>query len=253
MENTPITTLITGASSGFGAAMARRLHLRGHRLLLNARRADRMETLIRDLDPRGDRGHRALVFDVRDRAAVEASAAQIRSEIPELDVLINNAGLALGLGGIDQGNPDHWDAMVDTNVKGLLYVTRAFLPMMNPGAHILNIGSVAGKQVYPNGNVYCASKHAVDALSRAMRLDLLERGIKVSNIAPGMAETEFSLVRFEGDAAKAASVYQGLKPLTAEDIAETADWILSRPAHVCINDVLIMPSAQADAIRTLRR
>jgi NADP-dependent 3-hydroxy acid dehydrogenase YdfG len=252
MEIASTTTLITGASSGFGAAIAKRLHLRGHRLLLNARREDRLDAMIREFDPNGSRGHQALVFDVRDRSAVEASAQILSESIGEIDVLINNAGLALGMGPIDRGDVEDWDVMIDTNVKGLLYTTRAFLPLMKPGGHIINIGSIAGRQVYENGNVYCASKFAVDALSRAMRIDLLERGIKVSQIAPGMADTEFSTVRFKGDSDKAAAVYRGLKPLSAEDVAEAADWILSRPAHVCINDLLIMPAAQADASRSHR-
>jgi NADP-dependent 3-hydroxy acid dehydrogenase YdfG len=169
-------------------------------------------------------------------------------------VLINNAGLAAGLGSIQSGNIDHWERMIDTNIKGLLYITRAVSKLMidNKKGHIINIGSIAGKEVYANGNVYCATKHAVDALNKGMRIDLLAHNIKVTAINPGMVETEFSIVRFDGDEQKAKNVYAGLQPLTPEDIAETIYWVANRPAHVNINDLVIMPTVQASATNVIR-
>ena len=189
----------------------------------------------------------SLNFDVRNREEVESVVKNLPEEWKNIDILVNNAGLAVGLSHIDDGDTDDWDRMIDTNVKGLLYVTRAVSPLMvaRKSGHIFNISSIAGKEVYENGNVYCASKHAVDALSRSMRIDLLKHNIKVTNIAPGMAETEFSLVRFHGDEEKAKEVYKGIEALTAEDIAEVIYYCATLPAHVCINDLVsLLPHRQ---------
>jgi NADP-dependent 3-hydroxy acid dehydrogenase YdfG len=239
---------ITGATSGFGEATAHIFAENGWNLILTGRRAERLEKLKNDLKTDYPIDVYTLCFDVRNEGAVfeavESLPAAIRSKI---HILVNNAGLAVGRGPIDEGLIDDWDRMVDTNVKGLLYVTRAVVPYLkkNKQGHIFNIASIAGKEVYPGGNVYCATKHAVDALSKAMRIDLVEYGIKVTNIAPGAAETEFSIVRFKGDENVASSVYDGFEPLVARDIAETIYFVATRPAHVTINDLTIMPTAQA--------
>lgn len=243
------TVLITGASSGIGAACARILAREGsYRLLLCARRLDRLSDLtteIQSLYPSTE--IYSFVLDVRDNTKVKESIHALPVEWQNIDVLINNAGLSQGLEPIQDGDTDDWDRMIDTNIKGLLYVSKAVIPLLKKSAlaHIVNIGSIAGKEVYPNGNVYCATKHAVDALNKSMRIDLLPFGIKVTAINPGMVETEFSEVRFKGDKEKAKNVYRGVTPLSGTDIAETISFILSRPAHVNINDLLIMPTAQA--------
>lgn len=243
------TVLITGASSGIGAACAMVLAKEGnYRLLLCARRADRLATLSREiLDSYPTTDIHTFVLDVRDNSKVKESIHTLPETWQNIDILINNAGLSQGLDAIQDGDTEDWDRMIDTNVKGLLYVSRAVIPLLKNSAqaHIVNIGSIAGKEVYPNGNVYCASKHAVDALNKAMRIDLLPFGIKVTAINPGMVETEFSEVRFKGDKERAKSVYNGVIPLSGIDIAETISFVLSRPAHVNINDLLIMPTAQA--------
>jgi len=244
------TVLITGASSGIGAACAKVLAKEGnYRLLLCARREEKLAELKVELQQfvLGLEVH-TFVLDVRNRDEVLTSIENLPSEWKNVDVLINNAGLSQGLDALQDGDLEDWDRMIDTNVKGLLYVTKAVssLLKLSNNAHIVNIGSIAGKEVYPNGNVYCATKHAVDALNKAMRIDLLPFGIKVSAINPGMVETEFSEVRFHGDKERAKSVYTGLTPLSGEDIAETIAFVLSRPAHVNINDLLIMPTAQAN-------
>ncbi|MFN8712448.1 MAG: SDR family oxidoreductase [Bacteroidota bacterium] len=243
------TILITGASAGFGKATAELFAANGWNIIITGRRKVRLELLERQLREKYDVDVLSLVFDVRNSADVKTVFSNLPENWNEIDVLINNAGLAAGLSSIQDGNIDDWEQMIDTNVKGLLYVTRAVAPLMQARkkGHIVNIGSIAGKEVYANGNVYCATKHAVDALTKAMRIDLLQHNIKVSQIAPGMAETEFSLVRFKGDEQRAKSVYAGLQPLTAEDIAETIFWVVNRPAHVNINDILIMPAAQANS------
>jgi 3-hydroxy acid dehydrogenase / malonic semialdehyde reductase len=243
------TILITGASAGFGKATAELFAANGWNIIITGRRKVRLELLERQLREKYDVNVLSLVFDVRNNADVKTVFSNLPENWNEIDVLINNAGLAAGLSAIQDGNIDDWEQMIDTNVKGLLYVTRAVAPLMQARkkGHIVNIGSIAGKEVYANGNVYCATKHAVDALTKAMRIDLLQHNIKVSQIAPGMAETEFSLVRFKGDEQRAKSVYAGLQPLTAEDIAETIFWVVNRPAHVNINDILIMPAAQANS------
>lgn len=239
---------ITGATSGIGEATARVLSREGYKLVLCGRRADRLKTLEKSLAQNEDMVH-TLTFDVRDRAAVEEAYASLPEALKPIDILINNAGNAHGLDAIHTGNVDDWDAMLDINVKGLLYVSKVIIPGMitNGSGHIINIGSIAGKEVYPQGNVYCASKYAVDALTQGMRIDLNAHNIKVSAINPGMVETEFSLVRFKGDAEKAQKVYEGLKPLTAADVAEVISFVLSRPAHVNIADLLLLPTAQATA------
>lgn len=243
--------LITGATAGFGEACAHEFAKKGYSLIITGRRKERLEKLQSILTEQYPVKVISLSFDVRNETEViEAIGSLEHLGVSSISILINNAGLAVGRGPIDTGLSDDWDQMIDTNVKGLLYVSRAVIPLIkqNEGQrHIINIASIAGKEVYPGGNVYCASKHAVDALSRAMRIDLLPYQIKVTNIAPGAAETEFSLVRFKGDQSTADSVYEGFDPLLAQDIAETAYFVASRPAHVNINDIVIMPAAQASA------
>jgi hypothetical protein len=242
------TALITGATAGFGEACAQEFAQNGWNLILTGRRKERLNALKSEIEASHGVSVLPLCFDVRDNEAVKRVIASIPNEMQSnICLLINNAGLAVGKGPIDEGQIDDWERMIDTNVKGLLYVSKAAIPILkqNGNAQIINIGSIAGKQVYPGGNVYCASKHAVDALSQAMRIDLVSHGIKVTNIAPGAAETEFSVVRFKGDQAAADSVYQGYQPLLAKDIAETAYFAATRPPHVTLNDIVIMPTAQA--------
>jgi len=240
--------LITGASSGFGAATVKLFASKGYGLVLMARRKDKLEDLVQDLSEHIE-AH-ILVADVRDEEVVRSAINSLPEHVKtSLSILVNNAGLAVGKGPIDSGLIEDWDRMIDTNVKGLLYVSRAVIPLLkaNNKGHIINIASIAGKEVYPGGNVYCATKHAVDALSRAMRIDLINHNIKVSNLAPGAAETEFSIVRFKGNEAQAKSVYDGYSPLVAQDIAETLWFMCSRPEHVNVNDITLMASAQASA------
>lgn len=258
MELSPII-LVTGATSGFGEAIARRFAAEGWRVIITGRRRDRLEVLKRELEGlhgtlEGGTVVHALRFDVRDASDVKRAFASLPDDRRGIDVLVNNAGLAAGLDPIQDGDPDDWDRMIDTNIKGLLNVSRAVIPGMiaRGRGHIINIGSTAGKEVYPKGNVYCASKHAVDALTKGMRQDLLPHGIKVTQIAPGLAETEFSLVRFHGDAEKAKKPYEGIEPLHGEDIAELVHFAASRPAHVCINDLVVTPTAQANSTLTHR-
>lgn len=239
--------LITGATSGIGEATARLLAKNKYNLILCGRRRDRLDKLREELSAQTK--VTTLSFDVRDYEAVKSALNSLEAEWKKIDVLINNAGNAHGLDPIHRGSVEDWDAMMDINVKGLLYVSREVTPGMTQqkSGHIINIGSVAGKEVYPNGNVYCASKFAVDALTKGMRIDLNPFGIKVTSIHPGMVETEFSLVRFKGDAQKADSVYKGLKPLTGADIADVILYVLSTPDHVVIADMLVFPKAQASA------
>ena len=239
---------ITGASSGFGAATAKLFASKGYGLVLMARRKEKLQALAKEL-PKNIETH-LLVADVRDESLVSKAIDGLPEHIRKnLSILVNNAGLAVGKGPIDQGLIEDWDRMVDTNLKGLLYVSRAVIPLFktNRKGHIINVASIAGKEVYPGGNVYCATKHAVDALSRAMRIDLVNYNIKVSNLAPGAAETEFSIVRFKGNEGLAKSVYDGYDPLVAQDIAETLWFICSRPEHVNVNDLTLMATAQASA------
>ena len=242
------TILITGATSGFGEACARKFAASGDHLIITGRRKERLESLQRELQP----GVRVLplVFDVRDRKAVFDAIATIPDPWRKIDILINNAGLALGRDYFDEADLDDWDTMIDTNVKGLLYTSKAVLPLMIPTGkgHIINLGSVAGKDIYEKGNAYCGSKFAVDAISHSMRIDLLRHGIKVTAIHPGAAETEFSIVRFKGDETQAKKIYQGFTPLTAEDVADVIHYCASLPPHVCINDLVLTTLAQADGI-----
>jgi len=239
--------LITGATSGIGEATARLLAKNDFNLIICGRRENRLMDLQAEISSNCD--VLTLSFDVRDKEDVFKKIGGLPEEWKSIDILINNAGNAHGLDPIQSGSIDDWDAMMDINVKGLLYVSKVVIPGMierNSG-HIINIGSVAGKEVYPNGNVYCASKYAVDAISQGMRIDLNQAGIKVSGVNPGLVNTEFSSVRFKGDDEKAENVYKGLEPLTGHDIAELILFILTRPAHVNIADSLIFPAAQASA------
>jgi len=237
--------LITGATSGIGKATAELLANEGYNLILCGRRGERLEMLNEMLSQKSR--IRTLSFDVRDREKVVAEIGGLEDEWKEIDILLNNAGNAHGLAPIQEGSIDDWDAMIDINVKGLLYVSKAVVPGMveRKSGHIINIGSIAGKEVYPNGNVYCASKFAVDAINQGMRIDLNQYGIKVTAINPGLVETEFSLVRFKGDKERANDNYQGYKPLSAKDIAEVVLFTIQRPSHVNISDLIILPTAQA--------
>jgi len=239
--------LITGATSGIGAACAHLFAAQGYNLVLLGRREQLLTDLSKHLEDKYAVEIKKIVADVRDNEDLSYRLETLPQQWKKIDVLINNAGLSLGLDPIDKGSIDDWDTMIDTNVKGLLYTTRIVSNWMitRKSGHIINIGSIAGKEVYPNGNVYCATKHAVDALNKSMRIDLLPHGIKVTAINPGMVETEFSKVRFKGDEGRAKKVYDGLEPLIANDIAEAIWFVVSRPAHVNINDMLIMPTAQA--------
>lgn len=237
---------VTGASSGIGEACARIFAGSGARLLLCARRKDRLEKLTEDLKRRFGTDSHAFTLDVRNRNEVNTSVDRLPKEWQSVDVLINNAGLARGLSKLHEGNIDDWEEMIDTNVKGLLYVSRRIIPgMVKRGkGDIINIGSIAGHEVYPNGNVYCATKHAVDALTKGLRIDLVNTSLRVCTVDPGLVETEFSIVRFHGNNQKANDVYKGLKPLTAADIAETVFYCASRPEHVQIAEVILMPTSQ---------
>jgi len=246
--------LITGASSGIGEACAHLFAQQGYNLILLGRRENLLEKVAQQLIDKYSIEVKKIQADVRDKENINYVLETLPAAWKHVDVLINNAGLSQGLDPIDKGSTDDWDTMIDTNVKGLLYVTKVVSNWMiaQKKGHIINIGSVAGKEVYANGNVYCATKHAVDALNKAMRIDLLPYGIKVTAIHPGMVETEFSIVRFKGDEARAKKVYDGFEPLHAQDVAEAIWFAVSRPAHVNINDMLIMPTAQATAT-TLKR
>jgi 3-hydroxy acid dehydrogenase / malonic semialdehyde reductase len=248
------TVLITGASSGIGRACAVAFAQAGARLVLCARRHDRLESLRTALEATHGTQTLTIELDVRDRTAVERALATLPAPFADVDVLVNNAGLAAGLAPLQEGDPDDWELMVDTNVKGLLWITRTVVPRMaaRGRGHVINIGSIAGRETYPGGAVYCASKAAVDRITAGLRMDLLGTGVKVSTVDPGMVDTEFSLVRFHGDAERAHDVYAGMVPLTAEDIAETVVWVADRPAHVQVADVVIFPTAQASATRVAR-
>ncbi|WP_231463226.1 MULTISPECIES: SDR family NAD(P)-dependent oxidoreductase [unclassified Pedobacter] len=239
--------LITGATSGIGEASAHIFAQNGYNLILVARREERLKKIAHHLEDKYAITVQQIVADVRDKNNITTLFEALPADWKNVDVLINNAGLSQGLEPIDKGNTDDWDTMMDTNVKGLLYVTRVVSNWMipNQSGHIVNIGSIAGLEVYPNGNVYCASKHAVDALTKAMRIDLLPHKIKVTSINPGAVETEFSVVRFKGDADRAKKVYENFEPLIADDIADAIWYAVSRPKHVNINDMLVMPTAQA--------
>jgi NADP-dependent 3-hydroxy acid dehydrogenase YdfG len=241
----PKIAFITGATSGIGRAAALALAEVGYQIIATGRRADRLAELEKEMK----QSVRTLQFDVRDKEAVQAAIGSLPEEWRQIDVLLNNAGNAHGLSPIQTGDVQDWEMMLDINVKGLLYVSREIIPLMisRQKGHIINIGSVAGKEVYANGNVYCASKFAVDALTQGMRLDLNKEGIKVSEINPGLVHTEFSEVRFKGDTERAATVYQGFEPLVAEDIADLIVFMVTRPPHVNLAEILILPTAQASA------
>lgn len=249
-----MVALITGATSGIGKSTAIEFAKNGYDVIITGRRQDRLidlknmitkDYLVKVLE---------LCFDVMDEKQVEKAIHSISGDFKRIDVLVNNAGLAAGLSALQDGSLDHWEQMIDTNIKGLLYVTKhvAKILIENKKGHIINVGSIAAKEVYANGNVYCATKHAVDALSKGMRIDFLQHGIKVSAVNPGLVETEFSKVRFDGDEERAKKVYENIVPLKPEDIAETIYWMASRPEHVNINDVIIMPTIQANATTILR-
>jgi 3-hydroxy acid dehydrogenase / malonic semialdehyde reductase len=244
------TALVTGASSGIGEACARALAAAGARVILCARRGQRLTALAEEL---GTEAY-VLELDVRDRDQVTAAIRALPEGWSDIDLLLNNAGLAAGADPLPAGEPDHWDRMLDTNVKGLLWVTRAVVPGMIDRGHgdVINIGSIAGRETYPGGAVYCASKAAVDRITAGLRMDLLGTGIRVTAIDPGLVETEFSTVRFDGDQERAAAVYQGMQPLRGSDIAEVVVWTVGRPRHVQIADVLVLPTAQASATRVAR-
>ena len=239
--------LITGATSGIGEATARIFADHGIDLIICGRREKRLQSL-KEILSRKVKVH-TLTFDVRDKDNVFKSIEDLPAEWKKIDILINNAGNAHGYDPIHEGSLDDWESMIDINVKGLLYVSKAVIPGMveRRAGHVINIGSIAGKEVYPNGNVYCASKHAVDAINNGMRIDLIKYGIKVSQVSPGLVDTEFTLVRFKGDKQRSKSVYNGMKPLTGDDIADLILFIVTRPAHVNISDSIIFPTAQASS------
>ncbi|MBD1873909.1 SDR family oxidoreductase [Nodosilinea sp. FACHB-131] len=249
------TVLITGASSGIGAACARQLAAAGARLILAARRQEPLQTLAAELQQQHSSEVLTVVLDVRQPEAVSGAIAELPEAWQAIDVLINNAGLSRGLDKQYEAPLDDWEAMIDTNIKGLLYVTRAVVPGMvaRGHGHVVNVGSIAGRQTYPGGSVYCATKAAVRSLSEGLKLDLLGTSVRVTNIDPGLVETEFSLVRFGGDRDRAQGVYQGMTPLTGDDVADVIVFAVTRPAHVNISDVMLMPTAQASVFHTHRQ
>jgi len=246
---------VTGASAGIGEGTAQAFAAQGAKILMCARRAERLEKLAQTLEYEYNVAVHYFRLDVRDQPAVDKAVAGLPPEWRAIDILVNNAGLSRGLDKLPQGLLDDWEEMIDTNVKGLLYVSRAVIPgMLERGrGHVINIGSIAGREVYPAGNVYCATKFAVRALSKGLRLDLNGTPIRVSEVAPGMVETEFSLVRFHGDAERAGQVYQGLTPLSPDDVADAAVWCATRPAHVNVSEVVVMPTAQASTMLLSRK
>jgi serine 3-dehydrogenase len=249
--------LVTGASSGIGMACAEAFAAAGCRLLLAARRHGRLAALAARLRDEDECGVEVAIaaLDVRDRAAVESWVGGLAAPWSEIDILVNNAGLARGLAPLHEGEVADWEEMIDTNLKGLLYVTRAILPGMvaRGRGHVINIGSIAGHEVYPSGNVYCATKHAVAALNRALAIDTLGTGVRVSAVDPGMVETEFSLVRFHGDAQRAEGVYRGIEALRAADVADAVLFCATRPAHANVREMVLMPTAQAAAVHLHRQ
>lgn len=249
------TVMVTGATAGFGKATAVKFAKNGYNVIITGRRKVLLDQLENELHTVGKTDILSLCFDVRNKDEVESAVGALPENWKKIDILVNNAGLAVGMDHIQSGDTDDWDRMIDTNVKGLLYVTRAVAPLMvarNEG-HIFNIGSIAGKEVYENGNAYCASKFAVGALSKAMRIDMVKNNIRVTLIAPGMAETEFSLVRFKGDEQKAKNVYKGFDALSADDIADVIYYCATLPERVCINEVEITPTQQASVNHSFRR
>lgn len=250
----PKTIFITGATAGIGQATATLFAKNNYNLIINGRRRERLELLKKELESKYNVKVWISCFDVRNNNEVIEAIEKLMKEVDHIDILVNNAGLAAGLATIDEGDTDNWDKMIDTNIKGLLYVTRQITPLMRKACqgHIFNIGSIAGKLVYKNGNVYCATKFAVGALSQSMRIDLLPYGIKVTAINPGMVETEFSIVRYGGDTERAAKVYEGVVPLTADDIANTVFFCASQPPHVCIDDITLTCLTQANGFYSIK-
>jgi len=251
----PKIVFITGATAGFGKACAEKFASQGFDLILNGRREERLHEIKSDLEKRFNIAVCLLPFDVRDKHQTFNAIENLPEAWQAIDILINNAGLALGRDYFEEANLEDWDSMIDTNVKGLLYVSKAVLPFMikhnaskDSAGHVINLGSIAGKEVYEKGNVYCASKFAVDAISQSMRIDLLRHGIKVTNIQPGAAETEFGIVRFKGDVSTAKKVYDGLEPLSASDVADVIYYTATLPPHVCINEIIITCIRQANTI-----
>ncbi|MEY3378087.1 MAG: hypothetical protein RLZZ328_1224 [Bacteroidota bacterium] len=240
--------LITGASSGLGKATAEKFAAEGWNLILTARRKEKLAVVVNDIEKKYGVKTLSLIFDVQDKRAVFEHLGNLPKEWQAINVLLNNAGLALGRDPFEEANLEDWETMIDTNLKGLLYASKAVLPfIIAQKGHIINIGSTAGKEVYKDGNVYCATKHAVDAISKAQRIDLLQHQVKVTAIHPGAVETDFSLVRFKGDTTKAEAVYAGYTPLKAEDIADTIWYVANTPEHVCINDLVITCTAQGNS------
>ncbi len=248
------TILVTGATSGIGQACVHRFAKEGHNIILTGRRSQRLNDLVDKLISAYAGNYIALNFDVRNREEVREAINSLPEAFSKIDILVNNAGLAAGANKIQDGNYQHWERMIDTNLKGLLYVSEAVIPQMvaRNGGMIINIDSTAGKEAYPGGNVYCATKHGVDALTKGMRMDLLEHKIKVGMVSPGLVETEFSIVRFDGDEEKAKKVYSGMTPLRPEDVAESVYFMASQPDHVSILDIVIMPSDQASSTQVRR-
>lgn len=243
------TALVTGATSGIGRSIALRLGKEGYNIIITGRREERLLELQKEIETKYDSKVLPLAFDIRNYAEVEQAINSLSGNWKNIDILVNNAGLAVGLNPIHQGVVDDWERMIDTNLKGLLYITRQVSPIMveRHCGHIINIGSISSKEVYPSGNVYCATKHAVKALSQGMRIDLLPYNIRVTLVCPGAAETEFSIVRFKGDQNRADKVYDGFASLHAEDIAEAIWYAIAQPPHVDVQDILVMPTAQATA------
>lgn len=249
------TAFITGTTSGFGRAFAFTMAKLGYNLIITGRRVELLYTLVKEIRKDYAVDVWALNFDVRDNEACKSAVDSLPEKFQQIDVLVNNAGLAAGASPFADSDLDDFERMIDTNVKGLLYITKLIVPGMieRKTGHIINISSIAGIEVYPNGNVYCASKHAVNAITKGLRIDLVQYGIRVSSISPGMAETEFSIVRYHGDEEKAKSVYAGIVPLTAQDVADTLEFIVTRPAHVMINDIQINPAQQANTYISHRK
>ena len=247
------TALITGATSGIGKAAAKKMILLGYKVIITGRRKELLQSFKSEFSS-VENSIYTLNFDIRNRDETIQAYESLPAEWKEIDVLINNAGLAAGADPIDKGNWNDWEQMIDTNIKGLLAISKLVIPGMieRKKGHIINIGSIAGHEVYANGNVYCASKHAVNAITKGMRIDLLQYGIKASSISPGMVETEFSIVRYHGDKEKAANVYKGLTPLNAEDVADAVEFLVTRPDHVNINEMIIVPTNKASAVYNYR-
>ena len=254
MGSSPRTVVVTGASSGIGAACARAFAAAGDRLVLVARRADRLDTLAAELAEVHSTETLALTVDVRDRAAVDEQLGALPDAWRDVDVLVNSAGLAAGLMTVQDADPDDWDRMLDTNVRGVLSVTRALLPRMleRGSGHVINIGSLAGRTAYPGGAVYSATKAALDRITSGLRMDVLGSGVRVSTVDPGLVETEFSVVRFRGHEERAASVYAGMTPLTGVDVAEAVVWVSDRPSHVLVADMMLLPVDQASSVHVHR-